>query len=107
VLTWFALGEMGIGNTTAASALVAGLTGRPPAEVTGRGTGLDADAVRRKVEVIESAIERHRPVPEEPVGALATVGGLEIAALVGAMLAAGEARVPWCSTASSPERRPW
>jgi len=89
-----ALGEMGIGNTTAASALVAALTGRPPAEVTGRGTGLDDDAVRRKVDVIESAIERHRPGPEDPVGALAAVGGLEIAALVGAMLAAGEARVP-------------
>jgi nicotinate-nucleotide--dimethylbenzimidazole phosphoribosyltransferase len=89
-----ALGEMGIGNTTAASALVAALTDRAPAEVTGRGAGLDGDAVRRKVGVIEAAIERHRPSPENPVGALAAIGGLEIAALVGAMLAAGEARVP-------------
>jgi nicotinate-nucleotide--dimethylbenzimidazole phosphoribosyltransferase len=89
-----ALGEMGIGNTTAASALVAALMGRPPADVTGRGTGLDEDAVRRKVEVVEAAIEQHRPGPDDPVGALTAVGGLEIAALVGAMLEAGEARVP-------------
>ena len=89
-----ALGEMGIGNTTAASALVAALIGRPPAEVTGRGTGLDEAAVRRKAEVIEATIERHRPGPNDPVRALAAVGGLEIAALVGAMLEAGEARVP-------------
>ena len=89
-----ALGEMGIGNTTAASALVAALTGRAPAEVTGRGTGLDADAVRHKVAVIERALERHQPRSDDALGALAAVGGLEIAALVGAMLAAAEAHVP-------------
>ena len=89
-----ALGEMGIGNTTAASALVAALTGRPPAHDTGRGTGLDDEAVRRKAQVIAAALERHRPSPADPVGTLAAVGGLEIAALVGALLAAGEARVP-------------
>jgi nicotinate-nucleotide--dimethylbenzimidazole phosphoribosyltransferase len=89
-----ALGEMGIGNTTAASALVAALTGVPPSEVTGRGTGLDDEAVLHKVAVIEIALRRHRPTADDPLGALATVGGLEIAALVGAMLAAAEARVP-------------
>ena len=89
-----ALGEMGIGNTTAASALVAALTGRAPAEVTGRGTGLDADAVRHKVAVIERALERHQPRSDDALGALAAVGGLEIAALVGAMVAAAEAHVP-------------
>ena len=89
-----AVGEMGIGNTTAASALVAALTDRPPAEVTGRGTGLDAEAVRRKVAVIEAALDRHRPGADDPVGALAAVGGFEIAALVGAILAAAEARTP-------------
>ena len=89
-----ALGEMGIGNTTAASALVAALTGRPPADVTGRGTGLDDAAVDHKVAVIETALQRHHPRPDDPLRALAAVGGLEIAALVGAMLAAGEARVP-------------
>ena len=89
-----ALGEMGIGNTTAASALVAALTGRPPLLVTGRGTGLDDEAVRRKVAVIEEALGRHRPGAADPVGALAAVGGLEIAALVGAIFAAAEARAP-------------
>ena len=74
--------------------LVAALTGRPPAEVTGRGTGLDDKAVRRKVDVIEEALARHRPDAADPVGALAAVGGLEIAALVGAILAAAEARTP-------------
>ena len=89
-----ALGEMGIGNTTAASALVAALTGRVPAEVTGRGTGLDDEAVRYKTAVIERALQRHQPRRDDPLGTLAAVGGLEIAALVGAMLTAAEARVP-------------
>jgi nicotinate-nucleotide--dimethylbenzimidazole phosphoribosyltransferase len=89
-----ALGEMGIGNTTAASALVASLTGRSPTEVTGRGTGLDDEAVRHKVAVIEQALRLHQPRPDDPLGALAAFGGLEIAALVGAMLAAAEARIP-------------
>jgi nicotinate-nucleotide--dimethylbenzimidazole phosphoribosyltransferase len=89
-----AVGEMGIGNTTAASAIAAVLTGRPAAEVTGRGTGLDDPAVRHKVTVIETAIDRHRPDPADPIGVLAAVGGLEIAALAGAILAAAEARVP-------------
>jgi nicotinate-nucleotide--dimethylbenzimidazole phosphoribosyltransferase len=89
-----AVGEMGIGNTTAASALVAALTGRPPVEVTGRGTGLDADAVRRKVSVIDEALDRHHPRRDDPIGALAAVGGFEIAALVGAILACAEAHTP-------------
>ena len=89
-----AVGEMGIGNTTAASALAAVLTGRVPADVTGGGTGLDEPAVRHKVAVIEAAIARHRPDPSDPLGALAALGGLEIAALVGAILAAAEAGVP-------------
>jgi nicotinate-nucleotide--dimethylbenzimidazole phosphoribosyltransferase len=89
-----AVGEMGIGNTTAASAVVAALTGRPPAEVTGRGTGLDAEAVGHKVDVIEAALRRHQPRGDDPIGALAAVGGFEIAALVGAILAAAGARTP-------------
>jgi nicotinate-nucleotide--dimethylbenzimidazole phosphoribosyltransferase len=89
-----AVGEMGIGNTTAASALVAAATGRPVAEVTGRGTGLDDHALHHKVEVVEAALERHRPDPADPLGMLAAVGGLEIAALVGAILIAGESHVP-------------
>ena len=89
-----AIGEMGIGNTTAASALVAAMIARPPSEVTGRGTGLEDAAVRHKIAVIEAAIARRRPDPLDPVGVLADVGGLEIAALVGAILASAEAEVP-------------
>jgi len=88
------VGEMGIGNTTAASALVAALTGRPAAEVTGRGTGVDDAGWRRKVRAVERAIEVNGPDPDDPVGVLAALGGLEIAALVGAILAATHARVP-------------
>lgn len=88
------VGEMGIGNTTAASALVAVLTGRPPADVTGRGTGLDEGGWRRKVQAVERAIGVNRPNPVDPVGVLAALGGLEIAALVGVILAATRARVP-------------
>jgi nicotinate-nucleotide--dimethylbenzimidazole phosphoribosyltransferase len=89
-----AVGEMGIGNTTAASALASVLIGRPPIELTGRGTGLDDAAVRHKVAVIERALDRRRPDPSDPVGVLAAVGGLEIGALAGAILAAAESRVP-------------
>ena len=89
-----AVGEMGIGNTTAASALAAVMTGRPAADVTGRGSGLDDPAVRHKVSVIEQALELHHLDPADPVGVLAAVGGLEIAALVGAILTAAESNVP-------------
>jgi nicotinate-nucleotide--dimethylbenzimidazole phosphoribosyltransferase len=89
-----AVGEMGIGNTTAASALVAAMTGLPASVVTGRGTGLDDAALREKVAVIQAALDRRRPDPTDPVGVLAAVGGLEIAALVGAILATAESRVP-------------
>lgn len=88
------IGEMGIGNTTAASALVAGLTGCPPAAVTGPGTGVDGAGRARKVAAIQRALALHRPDPGDPVGVLAAVGGLEIAALVGVILGAGAARVP-------------
>jgi nicotinate-nucleotide--dimethylbenzimidazole phosphoribosyltransferase len=89
-----AVGEMGIGNTTAASAVAAALSGLPPIELTGRGTGLDDRAFEHKVAVIERALARRRPDPLDPLGVLAAVGGLEIAALVGAILAAAESRVP-------------
>jgi nicotinate-nucleotide--dimethylbenzimidazole phosphoribosyltransferase len=88
------LGEMGIGNTTAASALVAALTGLPADDVTGPGTGLDDAGRARKVATIEVALRRHHRSIADPLGALAAVGGLEIAALVGAMLAAAAAQVP-------------
>lgn len=81
-----ALGEMGIGNTTAAAALVCALTGVPPSEVVGPGTGLDAEGVARKTAVVEQALAVNRDSLTDPLGALAAVGGLEIAALAGAVI---------------------
>jgi len=85
---------MGIGNTTAASALTAALAGRPVAEVTGRGTGIDDARLAHKVAVIERAIAVNRPDPADPLGVLAALGGLEIAGLVGVILAAAARRIP-------------
>ncbi len=89
-----AVGEMGIGNTTAASAVVAALTGRSVADVTGRGAGLDDAGLARKVRVIEQALSRDSVDASNPLAILASVGGLEIATLVGVILGAGAARVP-------------
>jgi nicotinate-nucleotide--dimethylbenzimidazole phosphoribosyltransferase len=88
------VGEMGIGNTTAASAITAVLTGRPVAEVTGRGTGIDDATHRRKIAAVTRAIERNAPDPNDPVGVLAAVGGLEIAVLVGVIVGCAAARIP-------------
>ena len=90
------LGEMGIGNTTAASAVTAAMTGRPPALVTGRGTGVDEDTFGRKVSVVGRAVARHRSAPgapSAPLDALRSVGGLEIAALCGVCLGAAAHRL--------------
>lgn len=89
------LGEMGIGNTTSASALTAALTGLPAETVTGRGTGLDDAAWRHKVNVVEKSLALHFPNRHGPVhaeSALAAVGGFEIAGLVGAALEAAARR---------------
>jgi nicotinate-nucleotide--dimethylbenzimidazole phosphoribosyltransferase len=82
------LGEMGIANTTAASALSAALLPSDPAAVCGRGTGIDDDALRRKVEVVRRALEVNAPEPDDPVGCLAALGGFEIALLAGVALGA-------------------
>ncbi|MCI0585155.1 MAG: nicotinate-nucleotide--dimethylbenzimidazole phosphoribosyltransferase [Chloroflexi bacterium] len=89
-----ATGEMGIGNTTAASAIVAALTDRPVEEVTGRGTGVDDEGVRRKIRVIEDAIATNRPDPRDALDVVSKLGGLEIAGLVGVILGAAAKRIP-------------
>jgi nicotinate-nucleotide--dimethylbenzimidazole phosphoribosyltransferase len=94
--TLIATGEMGIGNTTAASALTAVLTKQPVANVTGKGTGLDLSAKHRKVGVIEATLARHFGGLErmlEPLEILRCVGGLEIAALTGLVLGAASHRI--------------
>jgi nicotinate-nucleotide--dimethylbenzimidazole phosphoribosyltransferase len=90
----FATGEMGIGNTTAASAITAAITGAPPDEVTGRGTGVDDATWRRKVDVVRRALAVNRPDPRDGLAVLAALGGFEIAGLAGVILAGAARRVP-------------
>jgi nicotinate-nucleotide--dimethylbenzimidazole phosphoribosyltransferase len=85
------LGEMGIGNTAAAAALMHGITGLPLAECVGRGTGLDDAGLERKLGILRAARERRAP-PEDPIELLAEFGGCEIAMLVGALLGAAARR---------------
>jgi nicotinate-nucleotide--dimethylbenzimidazole phosphoribosyltransferase len=87
-------GDMGIANTTASAALIAVFTGASPAEVTGRGTGIDDAMLAHKVTVIEAALRRHAPDATDPLGVLAAVGGLEHAALAGFLLGAAALRTP-------------
>ncbi|MFW6694884.1 nicotinate-nucleotide--dimethylbenzimidazole phosphoribosyltransferase [Streptomyces sp. MAR4 CNX-425] len=87
-------GEMGIANTTASAAVIAVFTDTEPAEVTGRGTGIDDETHARKVEAVRRAIEVNRPDPADPIGVLAAVGGLEHAALVGFILGGSALRTP-------------
>ncbi|PRN06037.1 MULTISPECIES: nicotinate-nucleotide--dimethylbenzimidazole phosphoribosyltransferase [unclassified Pseudomonas] len=86
-------GEMGIGNTTAASALASVLMGCPPAELSGPGTGLDSAGVRHKAEVIEHALRLHKLQAADPLQALGSVGGFEIAALAGAYIGCAQAGI--------------
>jgi len=89
-----AAGDMGIGNTTSASALASVFTGRPVSAVTGRGTGIEDKVWQHKVAVINRALSMHRPDPADPLGALAAVGGLEIAGIAGLILGCAAARRP-------------
>jgi len=87
-------GDMGIGNTTSSSAIVAALTGREPEEVTGRGTGINEARWKHKIGVIRKALSVNRPDPADAVDVLSKVGGFEIGGLAGIILAAAARRVP-------------
>ncbi|HEY7484638.1 MAG TPA: nicotinate-nucleotide--dimethylbenzimidazole phosphoribosyltransferase [Streptosporangiaceae bacterium] len=87
-------GDMGIANTTASAALIAVLTGRDPADVTGRGTGIDEATYHHKIDVVRAALTRHAAVGTDPIAVVAAVGGLEHAALAGFLLGAAAQRVP-------------
>jgi nicotinate-nucleotide--dimethylbenzimidazole phosphoribosyltransferase len=89
-----AIGDMGIGNTTAAAAMASVFTGKTPEELAGRGTGLDDEALERKISVVERALALHRPVARDPVAVLSAVGGFEIGGMAGVILAAAAHRVP-------------
>ncbi len=89
-----AVGEMGIGNTTIAAAIYAALYGGPVQRWVGRGTGLDDEGLARKVEVVEAALRTHRDYLDNPLEVLARLGGRDIAAMAGAILAARLQRIP-------------
>jgi nicotinate-nucleotide--dimethylbenzimidazole phosphoribosyltransferase len=87
-------GDMGIGNTTASSAITAAITGADVAAVTGRGTGLDNKGWERKVKIIEKALDINRPDPKDAIDILSKVGGFEIGGIAGVILAGARYRVP-------------
>jgi nicotinate-nucleotide--dimethylbenzimidazole phosphoribosyltransferase len=89
-------GDMGIGNTTASAAIIAAVTGRPPAEITGRGAGADDETFGRKVSAISTAIDRlsTNPGANGPLSLLEELGGFEIAALAGFIVGGAARRVP-------------
>jgi nicotinate-nucleotide--dimethylbenzimidazole phosphoribosyltransferase len=85
-ITLVGTGEMGIGNTTPSSAIIAAISGKTVREVTHRGTGIDDSALENKVRVIEQGLAINKPDPADPLDVLAKVGGLEIAAIAGLVL---------------------
>jgi nicotinate-nucleotide--dimethylbenzimidazole phosphoribosyltransferase len=87
-------GDMGIGNTTASSAICTVMTGRPAGEVTGRGTGIDDKQLAHKVAIVNKALTVNHPDPGRPLEVLAKLGGFEIGGLVGVMLGGAANRIP-------------
>lgn len=87
-------GDMGIGNTTPSSAVIAAFSGIPVEKLTGRGTGIDDAALANKIRVIEKALKLHQPDPKDPLDVLAKVGGFEIGGLAGLVIGAAAAGIP-------------
>lgn len=87
-------GDMGIGNTTPSSAIIAAFSGSDPEHLTGRGTGIDDEGLKNKIKVIAKGLALHRPDPADPIDVLAKVGGFEIGGLAGLVLGAAHHGVP-------------
>jgi nicotinate-nucleotide--dimethylbenzimidazole phosphoribosyltransferase len=87
-------GDMGIGNTTPSSAILACLTQLPVSQVTHRGTGIDDSTLHHKIKVIEQAISLNRPDPQDPLDILSKIGGLEIAGIAGLIIGCAAQRIP-------------
>jgi len=87
-------GDMGIGNTTASSAIAVAITGEPAEKVTGRGEGLDDEQLVHKVKVVQKALDINKPDSRDPIDVLSKVGGFEIGGLAGVMLGAAARRIP-------------
>ncbi len=90
----FGTGEMGIANTTPSSAITAVLTGKPVEEITGRGTGINNETWKNKVQVIKDAIAVNNPNPSDPIDVLAKVGGTEIGGITGLIIGAAATKIP-------------
>lgn len=88
------VGEMGIGNTTSSSAIVALVTGEAVAGVTGRGTGLDDEQLKNKIKIIEEVLKINKPDPRDGIDILAKIGGFEIGGMAGAMIAGAANNIP-------------
>lgn len=112
-------GEMGIGNTTAASAILSAFLNLPPALLAGPGTGVTPEGVKGKIQVIETALQHHQSRLDHPLGILAALGGFEIVALTGFYIAAAQSKIPllvdgFIASAAAvaalriqPDLRPW
>jgi len=87
-------GDMGIGNTTPSSAIIAAFSGIPVEKLTGRGTGIDDAALINKIAVIQKGLDLHQPNPSDPIDILSKVGGLEIGGLAGLVLGAAAQGIP-------------
>ncbi|MEH0018668.1 MAG: nicotinate-nucleotide--dimethylbenzimidazole phosphoribosyltransferase [Desulfobacter sp.] len=87
-------GDMGIGNTTPSSAVIAAFSGLPVKSLTGRGTGIDDAALDNKIAVIQKGLDLHTPDPQDPIDVLSKVGGLEIGGLAGLVLGAAARGIP-------------
>jgi nicotinate-nucleotide--dimethylbenzimidazole phosphoribosyltransferase len=88
------VGEMGIGNTTSASAILAAFSGIPAEEVVGRGTGVDEEGLRRKAKAVRTGLKVNKPDPNDPLDVLSKVGGFEIAGMTGIFLGAAREGIP-------------
>lgn len=87
-------GDMGIGNTTASSAIFSAISGKSVVDVTGRGTGLNDEQLNHKIKVIQKALDINKPNPLDPIDVLAKVGGFEIGGIAGVILGAAANRIP-------------
>ena len=90
----FGTGDMGIGNTTPSSAIVSVITGKPPQEVTGRGTGVDDGQLEQKIAVIDKILEVNKPDKSDGLDILSKIGGFEIGGIAGVILGAASMRKP-------------
>ena len=87
-------GDMGIGNTTPSTAIIAVYSNKSVVDITGRGTGIDDEGLKRKIQAIEKGLNRHQPNPKDPIDVLSKVGGFEIGGLAGLVLGAAFHKIP-------------